>query len=86
MGKFENSLFNLSVFKPLTGYWGGIHFRRLKIKHSRLSKAQFATHLCDPDVWGKAFSSIGIKNSFRYYMEFSQLIRKNTLKIVSMRT
>ena len=32
---------------------------------SRLSKAEFATHLCDPEVWEKAFSAENIKNGFR---------------------
>ena len=56
---------DLSVFKSLKDYWGDILFRRLKTKHTtRLSKAEFATHLCDPEVWGKA-SPNNIKSGFK---------------------
>ena len=57
---------DLSGFKSLKDYWGDILFRRLKTKRTtRLSKAEFATHLCDPEVWGKAFSPSNIKSGFR---------------------
>ena len=56
---------DVSVFKSLKGYWGDILFQRLRVTRSRLSKAEFATHLCDPEVWKKAFSVENIKNGFR---------------------
>ena len=56
---------DLSGFKSLKDYWGDILFRRLKTKRTtRLSKAEFATHLCDPEVWGKA-SPNNIKSGFK---------------------
>ena len=75
---------DLSVFKSLKDCWGDILFRRLKMKHTtRLSKAEFATHLCDPEMWGKAFSPNSFNSSLGS-VEFFQLIRNNTLKIILM--
>ena len=57
---------DLSVFKSLKDYWIDILFRTLKTKcTTRLSKAEFVTCLCDPEVWGKAFSPNNIKSGFR---------------------
>ena len=56
---------DISVFKALKDYWGDILFNRLRLTRARLTNAEFATHLCDPDVWGKAFLAESIKNGFR---------------------
>ena len=59
-------LFDLSVFKSLKDCWGDILFRRLKTKRTtRLSKADFAAHLCDTEVQGKVFSPSNIKSGFK---------------------
>lgn len=55
---------DVSVFKALKNYWGTILFKRLKTTRSRLSKAEFSTHLCDPEVWDKAFSKENIIHGF----------------------
>ena len=60
---------DVSVFKSFKGYWGDILFKRLRVTRSRLSKAEFATHLCDPEVWEKAFAVENIKNGEHQYPE-----------------
>ena len=56
---------DVSVFKALKDYWGDILFRRLRLTRSRLAKEEFSSHLCHPDVWGKALSEENIKSGFR---------------------
>ena len=56
---------DVSVLKALKGYWGDILFKRLRTTRSRLTKAEFATHLCDPEVWEKAFSKENVINGFK---------------------
>ena len=59
-------LLDMSFFKALKGYWGDILFRRMKMVRSHLSKAEFATYICDSEVWDKAFSKENIINGFRH--------------------
>lgn len=56
---------DVSVFKALKGYWADILFKRIRSTRARLSKAEFSTNLCDPEVWKKAFSETNVKNGFR---------------------
>ena len=56
---------DMSFFKAFKGYWGDILFRRMKMVRSHLTKAEFATYLCDSEVWDKAFSKENIINGFR---------------------
>ena len=56
---------DVSIFKSLKDSWGDILFKRLKTTRSRLTKAEFSSHLCDTEVWDKAFSKENIVNGFR---------------------
>ena len=56
---------DVSVFKALKGYWGNILFKRMKTTRNRLTKAEFSSYLCDPEVWAKSLSEDNIKNGFR---------------------
>ena len=56
---------DVSVFKALKGYWSDILFKRMKTTRNRLTKAEFSSYLCDPEVWAKSLSEDNIKNGFR---------------------
>ena len=56
---------DVSIFKALKGYWGDILFKQMKTTRNRLTKAEFSSYLCDPEVWAKSLSEDNIKNGFR---------------------
>ena len=56
---------DVTVFKSLKDIWGSALFQRLKLKRTKLSKAEFAELISMKEVWGAAFCEKNIKNGFR---------------------
>ena len=54
-----------SVFKSLKDHWGSVLFKRLRLKRSRLTKAEFTTLLVSKDVWDASVNAENICNGFR---------------------
>jgi len=55
---------DVGVFKSLKDHWGVKLFHRLHLSRVKLSKAEFASLIASPEVWGVALKEENIKSGF----------------------